>query len=62
VAPPQQKRVMGTLFLLLAAAFAGIAWAGAVSGGGAAHWVIAVAAGVIAAWFAGLSFRLLVRS
>jgi hypothetical protein len=58
MASPQQRRSLGALFLILAAVFAGGAYtAGATSSSGAAHWVVAVCAGVIAAWFAGLSMR-----
>ena len=43
-----------------AALLSGVGWAftsGAASSGGAAHWIVAVAAGAIAVWFAGLSVR-----
>ena len=39
---------LAALFLVLTCAFAGIAVAGAIAGG--RGWVVAVAAGVIAAW------------
>ena len=48
---------LGALFLLLAAGFAGIAVYAARTGGEA--WVIAVAAGVLAAWMSELAFRAL---
>lgn len=58
MAGPSQRRALGALFLVLAAAFAGIAYAaGRAHSGGAARWAIAVAAAVIAAWFAGLALR-----
>ena len=54
----QQRKSLGALFLLLAAVFAGGAFtAGAASSSGAAHWIVAVAAGAIALWFVGLSVR-----
>ena len=49
--PP--RRALGALFLVLAAAFAGVAY----TAGGAARWVIAVAAAVIATWLAALALR-----
>jgi hypothetical protein len=55
-----QRRALGALFLLLAAAFAGVAYAGA-NAGAAAGWIVAAAAGVLALWLAGLSFRALRR-
>ena len=49
---------LGALFLLLAAIFAGGAFASAASNSGSvAHWVVAVAAAAIAFWFVGLSVR-----
>jgi len=43
---------------VLAAAFAGVAYtAGRAASGGAARWVIAVAAAVIATWLAALALR-----
>ena len=54
---PSQRRALGVLFLVLAVAFAGFAWAA-----GAAHvWVIAAAAGVLAAWMASLAWQQLRR-
>ena len=58
MAARSQRRALGALFLVLAAAFAGVAYtAGRANAGGAVRWVIAVAAGVIAAWLAGLALR-----
>jgi hypothetical protein len=55
-----QKRALGALFLLLAAAFAGIAVASVAAGsGGAGRWVIAIASAVLAVWLLGLSLRAL---
>jgi hypothetical protein len=48
---------LGALFLFLAVAFAGVAYTAARAGGTA--WVIAVAAGVLAAWMAELAYRML---
>ncbi len=52
---PSQRRALGALFLVLTAAFAGIAWAAAH----ADRWVIAVAAVVLAVWIGGLALRAL---
>jgi hypothetical protein len=60
VAAPSQRRALGALFLLLAAAFAGVAYTG-VRAGETAGWVIAVAAGALALWLASLSVRALFR-
>ena len=54
---PSQRSALGILFLALAAAFG----ATAVAAGRAGVWVIAIAAGVLALWLAGLSRRALVR-
>jgi hypothetical protein len=54
--PP--RPTLGALFLLLAAVFAGGAYTAVrASGSGAAHWIVAVAAAVMAVWFVGLSVR-----
>jgi len=59
VPAPSQRSALGALFLFLAAAFAGIAYASIAAGRGAAGWVIGLAAAVLAAWLAGLAFRAL---
>ena len=60
MAAPPQRRSLGTLFLVLACAFAGIAYAAAVADtDSAARWVIAIASGVVALWFGGLALRTL---
>jgi hypothetical protein len=54
----QPRSSLGALFLLLAAIFAGGAFASAASNSGsAAHWIVAVCAGAIAIWFVGLMVR-----
>jgi hypothetical protein len=55
VAAPAQRRVLGTLFLLLAGLFAGIAFAAASAG----VWVVVLAAAVLGLWLASLAFRAL---
>jgi len=58
VAPSPQRRALGALFLALALAFAGVAFAaGAADTGGTARWVVAVAAAAVAIWFGGLGVR-----
>ncbi len=47
------RRALGTLFLLLAVLFAGIAYAAVVAG----VWVIAVAGGVLALWIGSFGLR-----
>lgn len=47
------RRAVGALFLVLAAALTGVAYAAWV----AREWVIVAAAGVIAAWLAALALR-----
>ena len=48
-----QRRALGALFLVLAVAFAGIAFAA----GAAKEWVIVGAAAAISLWMAGLAVR-----
>ena len=51
-----QRRALGTLFLFLAALFAGIAYAAVAEG----VWVIAVAAVALAFWIGSFGLRALV--
>ena len=51
-----QRRALGTLFLFLAALFAGIAYAAVVAG----VWVIAAAAVALALWIGSFGLRALV--
>jgi hypothetical protein len=60
MAAPSQRSALGALFLILALAFAGVAYSAAVAGQGGA-WVIAIAAGVLAVWLGGLAFRAFIR-
>jgi hypothetical protein len=53
VAAPGQRRALGALFLILAFAIAGIAYAAAV----AHRWVIAAPAFALALWLLGLAFH-----
>ena len=53
MAGSSQRRALGALFLLLAVAFAGIAFAA----GTAKEWIIVAAAAVIALWMIGLAAR-----
>jgi hypothetical protein len=55
VAAPSQRRALGGLFLVLALAFAGIAFAA----GTARQWIIVATSGAIAIWLAGLAARAL---
>ncbi len=55
VAAPAQRRALGGLFLLLALAFGGLAFAAA----DARQWVVLAAAAAIGAWLAGLAVRAL---
>ena len=48
-----QRRALGALFLVLAVAFGGIAFAA----GAAREWIIVAAAAAIALWMAGLAAR-----
>ena len=58
---PSQRRALGALFLVLAAAFGGVAVASVQAHAGARGWVIGFAAAAIALWLAGLSLRALRR-
>ena len=53
MAASPQRRALGALFLLLAVAFAGIAFAAVT----AKEWIIVAAAAVIALWMIGLAAR-----
>jgi len=55
VRAPSQRRALGTLFFVLAAAFAGTA----VAALGARVWVVGVAAAVLSAWMASFAWRAL---
>jgi Flp pilus assembly protein TadB len=57
VARPSQRPALGALFLLIAVAFAGIAW----TAGNAGVWVVAAAAAALAAWMASLAWQMLRR-
>ena len=54
-----QRRALGTLFLVLCLAFAGVAYAAAASADGAARWVVAFAGAGIALWLGSLAWQLL---
>jgi hypothetical protein len=55
-----QRRALGTLFLLLALAFAGVAYAALSSDAGQARRiVVAAAAGALAVWLATMAARAL---
>jgi hypothetical protein len=53
-----QKHALGLLFLVLALGFGGIA----VAAGSEGVWVVALAAAVLGAWLATMSWRLLGKS
>jgi hypothetical protein len=53
MAASPQRRALGALFLLLAIAFAGIAFAA----GAAREWIIVGAAAAISLWMVGLAVR-----
>jgi membrane protein YdbS with pleckstrin-like domain len=55
MAGPSQRNALGALFLVIAAAFAGIAYAAGKAGGSA--WVIAASSAVLAVWMLGLAIR-----
>jgi len=58
VAAPPQRVALGVLFLFLAAAFGGVAYAAArAATDEAALWVVALAAAALALWLATLSWR-----
>jgi hypothetical protein len=61
VAAPSQRRALGALFLVLAAAFGAVAAASIRAHAGARGWVIGFAAAAIAVWLGGLSLRALRR-
>ncbi len=55
-----QRRALGALFLLLALAFAGVAFAaGYGAGSEVGRWVIVLAALALAAWLATMALRAL---
>lgn len=62
MAAPSQRRALGALFLVLAAAFAGVAVESIRSYAGARSIVVGLAAAAIAFWLAGLAFRALRRA
>ena len=53
VRAPSQQRALGALFMLLAVAFAGIAWAAANAG----EWAIVAGAAAVGLWLGGLAYR-----
>ena len=58
MAAPQQRAALGVLFLFLACAFAGVAYAaGRAASDHTALWIVVVAAAVLALWLAGLAIR-----
>jgi hypothetical protein len=62
MAAPQQRAALGALFFLLAAAFAGVAYAaGRAAQDHAGLWVVCAAAAVLAVWLGTLSLRAFVR-
>ncbi len=56
-----QQRALGLLFAILATVLAAVGAAALVGGGGAARWVVGVAALAIAAWLASLAVGALRR-
>ena len=62
MAAPQQRAALGVLFVFLACAFAGVAYAaGRAAEDHAGLWVICAAAAVLAVWLGTLSLRAFVR-
>jgi hypothetical protein len=60
MAASAQRRALGALFTVLAAAFAAIAVGSAWGAGGAAgRWVVAAAAAAMAAWLGSLAWGML---
>jgi len=58
VAAPSQRRALGTLFLVICLAFAGVAYAAAV-----AHvWAIVAAAAALALWMGSLAWHMIARN
>jgi hypothetical protein len=56
----RRRPALGALFALLAAGFAGMAYAaGRGAGDDAGRWIVAVAAAALAAWLATMAFRAL---
>jgi hypothetical protein len=56
----KQRPALGTLFALLAVAFAGGAFASAYGAGGeVGRWIVAFAAAALAVWLATMAFRTL---
>ena len=61
MAAPSQRRALGALFLVLAAALGAVAAASIRAHAGVRGWVIGFAAAAIAVWLGGLSLRALRR-
>jgi hypothetical protein len=59
---PQQRSALGVLFLFLAAALAGVAYAAArAAQDHAGLWIVVAAAAVLAVWLGSLGLRAFVR-
>jgi hypothetical protein len=62
MAAPQQRAALGVLFLFLACAFAGVAYAaGRAAQDHTGLWIVVAAAAVLAIWLGTLSLRAFVR-
>ena len=62
MAAPQHRAALGALFFLLAAAFAGVAYAaGRAAENHTGLWIVCAAAAVLAVWMGTLSLRAFVR-